>query len=312
MKHNIKVTIILLAMFIVAQLIGLFIVNFYLQEENTLPYGFDQREQIQQTPNFYSQFLISLVISLVIAIILVFFLMRIKSTFIMRLWFFIVISLALGIAFNIFGIKLGLAYPGAIALVVGIVLAYFKIFRRNIIIHNLTELLIYPAIAAIFVTMLNLTTVIILLLIISAYDIWAVWKSGIMQKMAGFQINTLGIFGGFFIPYASKKIKDKIKLLKLKYKNKKEIPQTVLKRNKIKVNLAILGGGDVVFPIIAAGVVLKSFNNIYSSLAVVLFASLALLYLFAFGKKGKPYPAMPYLTVGIYLGMIIGWLITKI
>jgi len=50
---------------------------------------------------------------------------------------------------------------------------------------------------------------------------WAVWHSGIMQKMAKYQINKLNIFSGFFIPYANKKTKQKIKLLKEKYKNKK-------------------------------------------------------------------------------------------
>jgi presenilin-like A22 family membrane protease len=168
--------------------------------------------------------------------------------------------------------------------------------------------MIYPGIAAIFISMLNLTTTIILLILISVYDIWAVWHSGIMQKMAKFQMNSVGVFSGFFIPYATKAVKEKIKLLKMKYKNIK-IPENIIKKNNIKINLAILGGGDVIFPIISAGVFMKTFHNLSATLTVTLFASLALLYLFMFAKKRKYYPAMPYLTSGIFLGMLIGWLV---
>jgi hypothetical protein len=42
-----------------------------------------------------------------------------------------------------------------------------------------------------------------------------------MQKMAKYQIQKLNIFSGFFVPYASKKVKDKIKFLKDKYASKK-------------------------------------------------------------------------------------------
>jgi presenilin-like A22 family membrane protease len=91
--------------------------------------------------------------------------------------------------------------------------------------------MIYPAIASIFVAILNLKLGIILLIIISIYDIWAVWHSGIMQKMAKYQMNEVGIFGGLIIPYASNAIKNKIKFLKETYKN--NIPKSIIKKNKV-------------------------------------------------------------------------------
>jgi presenilin-like A22 family membrane protease len=294
-------------MFILAQLIGLYVVNFYMDENNKLPYGFDENQAIQKDNSFYTQFLISLVFSFVVAIAIVFFLIKVKSNYIIKIWFFGVTCIALGITLTIASKKLGIIYPSYIALAVGVVLAYFKIFRRNIIIHNITELLIYPGIAALFVLMLNLPTCIILLILISIYDIWAVWKSGIMQKMASFQINNVGVFGGFFLPYAGRKMKEKINLLKEKYNNK--IPMKIAKKHGLKINLAILGGGDIIFPIIAAGVFLKTFSSIYASLIVILFATLGLLYIFLFGKKKKPYPAMPYLTAGLLIGMAVARLL---
>ena len=305
MKHTLKITILILAMFIITQLIGLYVVNFYLSDGMKVPYGFSEANlPADKNFNFYLQFITSFIVSFIIAIALILLLMRIKSKIFIRGWFFIVVSLALGITLTILTTKLGLVYPSLFALALGVVLAYLKFFRRNIIFHNITELLIYPGIAAIFVAMFNLWAVIILLLAISVYDIWAVWRSGIMQRMAKFQIRTLGMLGGFMIPYASKKTRQKIKLLRLKYRN--QIPEKEVRKHKLKIGLAILGGGDIIFPIIAAGVFMKVSHSIPAALIVTLFASLALLFLLFFGKKKKAYPAMPYLTAGILLGMIIG------
>src|SRR3989338_635631 len=133
---------------------------------------------------------------------------------------------------------------------------------------------------------------------------WAVWHSGIMQKMAKYQINTLNIFSGFFVPYISKKIRlEKIK-------------KSELKKKKIKVNVAILGGGDIVFPIITAGVMLREFgfSTILGmqipvvSLFVILGATMGLSYLFFYAEKKKFYPAMPFITAGIFAGMILSYL----
>jgi presenilin-like A22 family membrane protease len=188
-----------------------------------------------------------------------------------------------------------------------------KIFKRNLIIHNLTELLIYPGIATLFVPILNFWSIIVLLLIISIYDIWAVWHSGIMQKMAKYQINTLKVFSGFFIPYISKKMRKQLQKLR---KNKK------LKNKKVRVNIAILGGGDVVFPLITAGVVLMAnkiflpFTNIQiftggiiPALFVIAGATLGLSLLLSFSEKKKFDPAMPFITGGILFGLILSYLI---
>ncbi len=286
-------------MFILTQLLGLAVVNFYLNPNHILPYGFDSSKTIQP-----ASFLIQLIFSFIITVVIILMLMKIRSEFFMKLWFFVVVSLAIAVSMNaMLSIYSFIIAPTIIALIIGVIFSYFKIFRMNILIHNITEVMVYPGIAALFVTMLNIKITIILLLIISVYDMWAVWKSKIMVKMAKYQINTLGIFGGFLIAHANKKIKEKIRLLKQKYKN--NIPDKILKKNKIKIQLAILGGGDIVFSIIAAGVFLKTYQSFVGSLVVILFASLALLYLYTFGKKNKSYPAMPYLTTGILIGMAI-------
>jgi len=294
MKHTLKVTFIILAMFLITQFIGLYVVNHYCVQDNTLPYGMDTPEAEQES-DFYTSFLPSIIIAFIFAIVLLILLTKFNLSFVLKLWFFVVILIAIGIFFNTF-------FPNEkyfpyIALVFALPLAIVKVYKRNFLIHNLTELVIYPSIAAVFVSLLNFWTIIILLILISIYDMWAVWHSGVMQKMAKYQINELKVFSGFFVPYVSKKIRMKLK----------ETPKSELKTKKIKVNMAILGGGDVVFPIIAAGVMLKQFG-IWPAILVVIGAALGLSYLLFFAEKKKFYPAMPFITAGILLGILVAWI----
>jgi len=294
MKHTWQMTLTLLAMFLITQLIGLAVIHVYSTAE--LPYNMQPPEDLE--PKFS---LMTIILAFVVAIVLVLLLSKIKATLFLRLWFFIVVILAIGITLNSLLYYFNIPYTSIIAALLALPLAFFKIFRRNLIVHNVTELMVYPGIAAVFVPILNVWTIIVLLLAISAYDIYAVWHSGFMQKMAKFQINELKFFAGFFVPYLGKKDKKKIKALKQKYK--KKIPDKVLKKKKLRINLGILGGGDVIFPIIAAGIFLIRFG-LLSSLFVTLGATAALAFLFITARKGKFYPAMPFITTGIFLGML--------
>jgi len=306
MKHNKKITAIILLMFLLTQFIGLFVVNTYATQKvvdgeitnvtgKTLPYGtsFEETEKNQSSESIF----ISIVFSFVIAISIIFLLTKIKAKFFLKTWFFLVTILALGISLT--AILPETKYASLFGLVIAIPLAVFKIYKRNILIHNATELLIYPGIATIFVQILGLTSIIILLILISIYDVWAVWKSKIMQKMAKFQMNELQVFGGFLVPYLSKKQKEKIKKLKKSKEN--------LKKAKIKLNVAVLGGGDIVFPIITSGVVLKTLG-LGPAIAVIVGAFAGLLGLLIYSEKKKFYPAMPFISAGIFIAMIFSWI----
>jgi presenilin-like A22 family membrane protease len=298
MKHKPSITLILLTMFLLAQFIGLFVVNVYTPSpttKNDLPFGLQTPED-EPTPTFFS-----LIISFALAFTLIFVLMKYKWRMVIKIWFFFVITLALAISINAILTYTTLTSISIIALAVALFLALLKIFKPNPYIHNLTELLIYPGIAAVFVPILTPSSIIVLLILISIYDAWAVWKSGIMQKMAKFQMEELKIFGGLLVPSASEKVKSQIKNLKIKYKNK-NIPKSI-KQKKFKINLAILGGGDIIFPIITAGVFMRAYG--ITPALFIIFGSLAgLISIFLFSKKGKAYPAMPYITTGIFAALL--------
>ena len=298
MKHNLKITLVLLGMFVLTQFIGLYVVNHYSQPANELPFNLGDEQP--QTSSEYNQLFLSITIAFVFAILIFFFLTKFNIGFVLKIWFFVVVIIALSISLG--GIIPKFQNQFYVVMALALLLSFEKIYRQNMLVHNTTELLIYPGIAAVFVPILNVYTIVLLLVLISVYDAWAVWHSGIMQKMARYQIDNLKIFSGFFVPYASKKVKAQIK----KWKN--TLTKKQLAKKKIKVNVAILGGGDVVFPIITAGVMLTTLG-IWSSVFVILGATLGLAYLFFFAEKKKFYPAMPFITTGILLGMILSYLI---
>jgi len=294
MKHNLKITAILLLMFLATQFIGLYVVDHYSKTD--LPLGLESPDLEEERE--YNQMFLSIIIAFVIAIGILLLLTHFKVEFLLKLWFLLVVVISLCISFLSFIPPF--QYVTLIVLLLAVPLGLVKIYGQNFLVHNSTELFIYPGIAAVFVPLLNILTIIALLIAISLYDMWAVWKSGIMQKMAKYQINKLKVFSGFFIPYVSKNMRNKIKKMK----------KSELKKKKIKVNVAILGGGDVIFPIIAAGVMMKTFpETIIPALLVILGAALGLSYLFFFAKKKKFYPAMPYISAGIFIAIGISYLI---
>jgi len=301
MKHSIKVTLILIFMFIVSQIIGISVISLYPPIINevsvpgsnltinetvyNLPYGLEPPQTSAESN------IVSILISFTIAVLLLLLLMKYRVELIIKTWFFIVIILALGVTFYAF--LQSVPYASYCALLLALILAYLKVFRRNILAHNFSEVLIYPGLAALFVPLLNIKTGIILFLIISVYDIYAVWHAKFMQKMAKYQINQLKIFSGFLIPY------------KVPNKNEKKSSK---KLKKEKFMVAMLGGGDVVFPIILAGVILNTWG-LAAAFMISIGATLALSILFIYSQKGKFYPAMPFITVGCFLGLLAGYLI---
>jgi len=132
-----------------------------------------------------------------------------------------------------------------------------------------------------------------------------------MQKMAKFEMEELHIFGGFLIPTISKKVKAQIQRIKQKYQGKK-IPAKI-KKKKFKVRLAMLGGGDVIFPIITAGVFMRAYSKqalfgiagLIPALFIIFGALAGLTYLMFITKKDKAYPAMPYISAGIFAALIL-------
>lgn len=199
--------------------------------------------------------------------------------------FFISIFLTISLALGVF-------MPTQYAFLLAFVIAALKLYRPNLFIHNIAQILMYAGIAILLVPLFDITWIIALLIVISIYDIYAVFKSKHMVKMALFQTKSK-LFAGITIPLKkAKKVKGK----------------------KVKMREAIIGGGDVAFPLLFAGVVMESLMKSASIsmgmaflkvLIIPIIVSLTLLVLLIKGEEGKFYPGMPFITTGCLIGYAI-------
>ena len=260
MKHNIKVLLILVLLFLGAQYIGIYINHVYQTKE--LPLNI-QRPEIRGTAASLS--ILPIIIFMTILILL---LARFKLRKIWKAWFFLAVWFALVISLAAFvDVKL--------AMVLALLGAVFKVIEVDIYVHNLTELFIYGGLVAIFAPIFTPFSALVLLFLISVYDMIAVWSTKHMIKLAKFQ-TSLKVFAGLLVPYGKKKA-------------------------------AILGGGDIGFPLLFTVVIYKSLG--LSALVIPLFVALALFLLLVKGKKDRYYPAMPYLSAGCIAGYFLAYLL---
>jgi len=285
MKHTLKITIILVLLFFLSQVVGLAITNQYIDHEKTAETGVTTWEElpyeIERPPVEESSSFVYILIAVLLGTGLLMLLIKFNRINIWKFWFFLSVVFCLTIALKPF-------MRQEIALAISFVFALFKVVRPNIFVHNITEVFIYGGMAAIFVPIMNLYAVFMLLVLISIYDMYAVWKSKHMVTLAKFQTSSR-VFAGLSVPY------------KMPKKEAKKKAGRVAKIEKVK--MAILGGGDIAFPLIFAGVVMKS-TGFLTSLIIPVFVSAALLILLTKSKKDKFYPAMPFLSLGCLVGYV--------
>ena len=258
MKHNLKITIALILLFFFAQFAGLLVIKNYMANEK-LPFDIE-RPQFDPNTSY-----IPIIIAIIIGTLIALFLARFKAVRLWKFWFFISVFFTLLIAFGSF-------MNENLAFIVALGFAILKVFRPNFVVQNFSELFIYAGLAAIFVPVLNLWSISILLIVISIYDMWAVWKTKHMVKLAEFQTES-NLFAGLHLPYGDKKV-------------------------------AIIGGGDIGFPLMFSGVILKTYG-LTSALIATVFITLSLTALLIYSKKNKFYPAMPFLAIGCFVGYLV-------
>jgi len=290
MKHSLPITLLILGIFLLAQFIGIFILYKYIDPEQSaqegktvfkeLPIG--ERPPVEEKTSF-----IPVILAVLIGTVILLILIKYKLAFIWKLWFLMAAVITLTVAFTAF-------ISTAIAFGLALVLGIWKVLKPNVIVHNCTELFIYGGLAAIFVPLFNLFSVIILLILISGYDAYAVWKSKHMITLAKSQAESK-IFAGLLIPY---------KLGKAVHRKVRSASTKVI----VKSRTAMLGGGDIGFPLIFAGVVLKEMG-LWQSLVIPFFALLGLGWLLFIADEEKFYPAMPFISVGCLVGLAVVWVV---
>ncbi len=330
MKHTLSITLFLVIFFFIAQIFGLFVINKDMKVETT-PSGqietvhgetaIGERPEIKGSSTF-----IYMIVAVLIGTVLLLVFARFRGFNLWKIWFFFAVWMSMAISLGVFA-------KAGIALIIAFVLALLKIFRPTFIVHNGTELLVYSGIALLLVPLFTAFWAFMLLIAFSLYDMFAVWKSKHMVKLAKFQMES-NVFAGFFIPYRRTKKGIKAEVAKKPEKKAKEIKSAKMaafaKKQKAYLQKqlpkaaapgaaeestnAVLGGGDIALPMIFSGAIMEELvrmQNISKNIALLkasiipIFAAIALFILLVKSEKGKFYPAMPFIAIGCIIGYII-------
>src|SRR3989344_463241 len=300
MKHTKRVTFILIAMFLLSQIIGLVVLEGYVDKEKTAEQGkivfkdlpfHQERPEINESASVF-WIIVAVLIGTGIALLL----FRFNMFLLWKVWFFIAVWICVTFAIYAF-------VDEYFALFVGLFFAIFKVIKPNFYVHNVGELFVYAGIAVILVPIMNIFAGIVMLIAISLYDYWAVFKSKHMVSLVKSQEKTK-VFAGLLIPYSLKNISSK--------SNKTQKYDKQSKQNKKALDdnseIAILGGGDIAFALLFAGIGFK-YYGFFNSLLIPLFSTIAISYLLFKGQKGKFYPAMPFISAGCLLGFVLTYLL---
>jgi len=283
MKHKGWIILILISIFLASQVVGLYVAKKH-SERAQLPLNMEKPTVENKSTSF-----IPITVFIVLATIIGLLLIRFRLSRVWRIWFFFGIFFTLMISFSAF-------IDEKFAIIIALSFAFIRILKNNVLVHNFTEIFIYGALAAILAPILNVFSAFLLLIVISVYDYIAVRKTKHMIKLAKFQ-GKAKIFAGLMIPYREKSLKAEIK------------GKLVGKSGKgDKISLAILGGGDIGFPLLFAAVAMMQYGlamTDFRAYIIPLFSAIALAGLFFYGSSKKFYPAMPYITAGCTIGYIV-------
>lgn len=314
MKHSYSIVGLLCLIFFFAQIFGLFSASYSLnlveiEQSSDLLKQDEAQEFFGRTIEENIYFITAITTGIIIASIIVLILNRFNKQRIWRIWY------GFAVLFCVY-ITLSILFNRSIALSFALISVMIKLSKRHLhLLKIIIELLIYTGIAIILSFNLTPFWAFILLLIISIYDYLAVFKLKHMITIAEFQKKT-GAFSGIMIGYKDKKgltpehIKENSGIEKDEeikkgkgYKNEREIRERT----------AILGGGDIVFPLIynisffqwASLVFLSESLAFLATSIIALIQTLSIFLLLVLGKRNKYYPAMPFLTASTVLGSLL-------
>lgn len=242
-----------------------------------------EKEEVLLPSVSFPQFLLYFFLANLFVFLILFFGPKQGKGFVLRTVFLFSIGLSTLLLINTW-------IPNIFSFVLTFLLIFLWLKRPSVLVHDLVMVFSMAGAGSILGLRIEPEIVVALLLFFSIYDFIAVYKTGHMVKMAKEMIKK-GAIIALIVP---SKISD----------FKGEIGQV-----KPGGKYLILGGGDIVFPLLFCSSLIS--EGILSSLIVAGFSVLGLLasfLIFITQKKRKPIPALP----PIALFSIIGFLITKI
>ncbi len=324
MKHTLPVTVTLFLLFIASQAIGLLILSQnmdIIRDEAGHVTDIQPLDDWERPDISGVQSVLYILGAVLTGTVLLLLIIRFKKRMLWKAWYFLAVGMAISLSLGVF-IPFEVLFtvaghtlvvpPVMLASLIGFLLAILKFLKPNIIIHNVTEVFLYSGIAVLLVPILDLTWGALLLIAISVYDYIAVFKSKHMVAMARFQ-SSGSMFAGLSIPYSMESglpVMGDLRPLDAEGASPPE--------GEPDMKTAILGGGDIAFPLIFSGVMMQELVKVHSvaltsalalALVVSLCAAVALFLLLMAGRKDRFYPAMPFISAGCFLGTALVFLV---
>jgi len=284
-----KTVFILIAFFLITQILGLYVGKQYIDYINTLVASGEKKPELfpgvgpESVNNSF--FLFGWIIVSTVGILL---LIKVRKSLIKLLEAF-VIFMASWITFDfIIPLDIGIVSLGFL---LALILTAWKMLRPSIINQDIAAIISGAGVGAILGASLGVLPSIVFMMILSCYDFVSVFITKHMVKMA----KALTERPTAFTVAAPHKFK------KLTYVG--------IKKARKKIHIFQLGVGDMVIPLMFAVSVLNKFSLI-NAIASVIGSTIALILLIYFmSKKPQPMPALPFITFGTFAGFLISLII---
>lgn len=226
----------------------------------------------------------------VVATFLMLMLYKYRFGSLITVWFYSALGMTLLLFFLSF-------LPIIIGIAVMAVLLTLRIKSKNLWTRNIVDIFSYAGAGAFFGTMIGPIPAAIFLGVLALYDFVSVYYTGHMISLAeeGMGSDT---FMGVIYPKEDESVED------IEFKKQEDVEEDDAK----KINIGVLGGGDIIVPMIFSISLLPSFGAVSSFLSSA--GALAGLYfLFEMMEEEKFYPAIPFIATGSMIGFLISLLI---
>ncbi|MGC8686086.1 MAG: presenilin family intramembrane aspartyl protease PSH [Thermoplasmata archaeon] len=233
---------------------------------------------------------------IIIFTIIMLFLMRHRKEHFLKGFYFIAIGLILFLIFSVLfsyvipGI-LGYYLPSILGLVIGFLLPLYLYKRPNWITTNIVGIIVAGGSAAVLGTNIGILPVVVFLIILIFYDLYAVKFSKHMVTLAEGTVKS-GLPALFVFPDS-----DTVDVKEIKMDGER--------------TAMFMGYGDAAIPSILIVSVMYNYN-MSATLFTFFGALIAILVLFIFLRQGKPLPGLPFLNTGALLGLFMYLLVNGI
>lgn len=284
-----QAVIVVVSFFIISNFLGFFAARNLLSMEE-MPETPVANESASSGVYFF------LVVGLSTALMLVLY--KLKASLVIKAWFALAIFLTLNVFFSTF-----LEFIYAILATAIFFIIRYKTKRWQI--RNLVDICAFAGAGALFGSMIGILPAIILLILLSVYDIVSVFYTKHMVSLAKSGVKS-DTFMGISYPKASGISKEEKEVEGDSDKTDNKVKSRTKEEKESK--FGVLGGGDIIIPMIVSIALIKKFT-ILSGVFAVLFSALSLSVLLLKSKKGKFYPAIPPLAFGLFSGFSVWYLL---